>query len=634
MHLRLLILSATFAAAAAPAGRPFAITVVDEQSGRGVPMVELRTANSVRYYTDSAGVVVFAEPGLMGQTVFFYVSSPGYEFPADGFGYRGTALRVTEGGSAAIKIRRLNVAERLYRITGAGIYRDSVLVGRAVPTAQPLLNAQVFGSDSVVNAVFQGKIFWFWGDASRPGYPLGNFQVTGATSRLPGSGGLDPSTGIDLEYFRRDHGFAREMAPLPGAGPTWLSGLIPVRDPDGRERLFAPYAKIRTGLKVYQRGLVEWDVAKLQWSNVAEFPLAMPCAPGGHPFRHTESGVEYLYFAQTFPLVRVRAEPAALKDPAAYEAYTCLRSGTRPPAGEVERDGQGRLRYAWKRATPPVDAQTQEQLVRKGQIRAPEALLQLRDVETGAPVLAHSGSVCWNDYRRRWVLIAVQSGGTSFLGEVWYSEGGTPLGPWVYARKIVTHDRYSFYNPKQDPFFDRQGGRLIYFEGTYSNTFSGNPEATPRYDYNQIMYRLDLADSRLALPGPVYAADLDGVRLAGASASPAGGMKPIAFFAPDRAGAGMVPVYPEEVGPGKRRLRAGVAPGEAGRNGERAVFYALRAGPAAPPTPTVPLYEYREEGSGAPLYSTEAAIPGCRRIEPPVCRVWKNPYQREKTNGE
>ena len=47
--------------------------------------------------------------------------------------------------------------------------------------------------------------------------------------------------------------------------------------------------------------------------------------------------------------------------------------------------------------------------------------------------------------------------------------------------------------------FDEDGGRVIYFEGTYVNTFSGNPEKTPGYDYNQIMYRLDLADPRLQL---------------------------------------------------------------------------------------------------------------------------------------
>ena len=57
------------------------------------------------------------------------------------------------------------------------------------------------------------------------------------------------------------------------------------------------------------------------------------------------------------------------------------------------------------------------------------------------------------------MLIFVQSGGdTSYLGEVWYAEGDSPLGPWVYAVKIVTHDHYSFYNPKQHPVFSQQGG--------------------------------------------------------------------------------------------------------------------------------------------------------------------------------
>ena len=82
---------------------------------------------------------------------------------------------------------------------------------------------------------------------------------------------------------------------------------------------------------------------------------------------------------------------------------------------------------------------------------------------------------------------------------MWYAEADAPVGPWGAAVKVVTHDRYSFYNPKQHPMFDKDGGRIIFFEGTYTHTFSGNPDATPRYDYNQIMYRLDLSDPRLAM---------------------------------------------------------------------------------------------------------------------------------------
>src|SRR5260221_379508 len=36
-----------------PPPKSFAITVVDDQTGRGVPLVELQTINNVRYYTDS-----------------------------------------------------------------------------------------------------------------------------------------------------------------------------------------------------------------------------------------------------------------------------------------------------------------------------------------------------------------------------------------------------------------------------------------------------------------------------------------------------------------------------------------------------------------------------------------------------
>src|SRR3954463_15483179 len=109
------------------ADRPFAIEVVDEQTGRGVPLIELQTVNNIRFVTDSNGIVAFDEPGLMDQTVFFRVKSHGYEYPKDSFGNRGKALRVEEGGEARLEVKRINIAERLYRVTGAGIYRDTLL---------------------------------------------------------------------------------------------------------------------------------------------------------------------------------------------------------------------------------------------------------------------------------------------------------------------------------------------------------------------------------------------------------------------------------------------------------------------------------------------------------------------------
>src|SRR5438552_2989319 len=128
----------------------FAIRIFDEQTGRGVPLVELETTNHVRYVTDSAGMVAFHEPGLMNDTVFLTITSHGYEFAADGFGFHGITVETVPGTNASFKIKRLNIAERLYRITGEGIYSDSILLGRKAPIEHPLTNSGVLGQDSVL----------------------------------------------------------------------------------------------------------------------------------------------------------------------------------------------------------------------------------------------------------------------------------------------------------------------------------------------------------------------------------------------------------------------------------------------------------------------------------------------------
>jgi hypothetical protein len=608
-------------------GNYFTITVEDDQTGRGVPLVELRTVNNVRYYTDSNGVVAFREPGLMNGRVFFSVKSHGYEFPKDGFGYRGVAMDVKEGGSARLKIKRLNVAERLYRVTGAGIYRDSILVGKSVPLKEPLLNAQVFGSDSVVNAVYRGKYYWFWGDTNKPGYPLGNFQVTGATSELPGRGGLDPGAGVNFTYFVGKDGFARPMSALPGEGPTWIEGLTTLRDEAGRERVLATYMKIRAPLEVYGRGLVQFDDEKQRFEKVAEFDLQAPVYPGGHPFQRTEGGVSYVYFGNPFPLVRVRAEAKTLRDLSKYEAFTCLKEGSRFGRPELDRVADGSLHFSWKRNTPEVGPKEQAEFVKKGMLKSNEVLLPLQDVDSGMPVQTSSGSVNWNAYRSRWVMLAVQLAGSSFLGEVWYAEADTPLGPWVYARKVVTHDRYSFYNPKQHPLFDAKGGRLVYFEGTYSHTFSGNAEQTPRYDYNQIMYRLDLADDRLTLPVPVYRQPCSGDNAAFrlGRTSDTSGMQEIAFFALDRPRPGSVPVYAERVGQAEWCLKTKKNPTAK----QTPIFHALPDVADKSPATSECLYEF-VHADGRRHYTTDSAWsgPGYRRTREPICRVWKNPHPK------
>ena len=620
--------------AAAPAGAYFAIEVVDDATGRGVPLVELRTVNGIRLVTDSHGVAAVAEPGLMdGAPVFFHVSSHGYEFPKDGFGYRGKALKVRAGESAQLKIRRINIAERLYRVTGGGIYRDSVLLGRDAPIRAPLLNARVLGSDSVVNAVYRGKIYWFWGDTNRPAYPLGNFNVPGATSLLPSEGGLDPGRGVDLDYFAGPDGFARPAAPIPGKGPTWIFGLVVLNDASAgrlgeRERMFAGYSKIRPPLETYERGLVEYNPATNTFEKAATYPLDTPNYPTGQALLHTVGGVPYVYFATGYPMTRVRAEPEALTHAESFEAFTCLDAGSPSDPPRVVREADGTPRWAWTSGAAAMTPALQAKLIRDGALKPDEGILQLRDATTGKPVSGHNGSVHWNAYRRRWVMIICEAGGTSFLGETWYAEADTPLGPWVYARKVVTHNKYSFYNPKQHPMFDQDGGRLIYFEGTYTHTFSGNDDATPRYDYNQIMYRLDLADPRLNLPVAIY-------RLASGGLGPSARLGAddthlrAAFFALDRPAAGSVPVFLTRTADGRSVLDVG-KPSHPSELGEP-LFHALPAGAEDPPATTVPLYAIQRPDGTIAAYTTEDdpeyQSPAARPAERPLCRVWRNPVR-------
>ena len=53
--------------------RPFVIEIVDDQTNRGVPLVELETVDRVRYFTDSAGLVAIDDPVLLGQKAFFTI---------------------------------------------------------------------------------------------------------------------------------------------------------------------------------------------------------------------------------------------------------------------------------------------------------------------------------------------------------------------------------------------------------------------------------------------------------------------------------------------------------------------------------------------------------------------------------
>ncbi len=402
----------------------FGIQVVDAETGRGVPMVGLSTVNNISYYTDSAGWIAFHEPGLMGKQVFFHVRSHGYEFPKDGFGYRGLRLQVEPGATARVEIQRKNIAERLYRITGQGIYRDSVLLGQPFPLDEPLLNGDVLGQDTVQTGIYNGKIYWIWGDTNRPSYPLGQFKTSGATSSLPEQGGLDPARGINLEYFADDNGFSRQMAPVEGPGAVWLHGLFVLRDGD-QEKMIAHYARVKSLGERYEHGLVLFNDETQTFEKLLQFNDDAVLYPRGQVVSHPDGTGEYIYFATPFPSVRVEANHADIQDPSKYEAFTCLEPGQRYDTGNprVERDAEGQVVWGWKKDTDTMDARRQYELIQGGFLKPQDVRLVLNDPHSDKPVYMHAGSVHWNPFRQRWIMLGLQMGGeTSFIGEMWYAE--------------------------------------------------------------------------------------------------------------------------------------------------------------------------------------------------------------------
>jgi hypothetical protein len=407
----------------------FVVRVADQATGRGVPLVELKLPNEVKYWTDSAGIAAIQEPAFAAREVFVAVSAHGYEFPKDSILGRGLNLTLKPGGRADIQVRRTIIAERLYRLTGEGIYRDSLLAGLPAPIREPILSeGRVLGQDTAVETPYHGKLYWIWGDTI--GSSFWNFSVSGATSELPGRGGLDPTIGVDYRYFTRPDGRVKAMLPLPRKGLVWIEGLFTVNDPSGRERLLATYTR-QQGLKPPDEcGVALFDDSAEEFKPWFDCPCQKESHRSSHPFRYREQGREYWYL---YPWLRVPNDWTAIQDVKQWQ----------------RRDFQ-----------PPQNG-----------LRA--------------------SAVTWNAYRRRFVLLLEHT------GEVWYAEAERPEGPYGTAVKVVDHNQYNFYNVLQHPQWEQEGGRVIYLEGTYTAEFSGAKEKTPRYNYNQILYRLRLDDPRL-----------------------------------------------------------------------------------------------------------------------------------------
>ena len=477
------------------ASKPFEIQVVDDQTGRGVPLVDLLTVNQVRFVTDNHGRVAITEPDWMHREIFFTLRSHGYEMKKDGFGFPGVRLRIEPSGKSTIKLKRINLAERLCRLTGEGRERDSQLLGYSTqtPSAPPGL---VAGQDSIQAVLFEDKIRWFWGDTQRMSYPLGMFRMAGATMPRPQPTD-DFSHGMPYDYFVDENGFARAMMPLPDEpqGVVWLDGMCVVPDDSGSEQLICHYSR-RPGLaEQLSHGLAQYDRKTDRFERLQELPLNEKWRfPHGHPTVWKTEDQTWIVCGSPALNVRVPARLRDLLNRDQYQAFSCATRTEGETVREIARDSEGHPNWTWQKSQPPVSSIQEAALFKSGQIKATE--LQFLPASATDPqqrVSLHNGSVFWNAHRQRWILLAGQlMGQKSFLGEVWYAEARTPTGPFRTAVQVLTHDRQTFYNVCHHPILDRDQGRTILFEGTYTSDFSGNPDKTPWYDYNQILYRLDL----------------------------------------------------------------------------------------------------------------------------------------------
>ena len=348
------------------------IRVIDADTGRGVPLAELETVNGLTFVTDNAGRVAFHEPGLMGREVYFSVRSHGYDMAKDGFGFAGARVTPRAGAVAEIKVTRRNVGERLCRITGEGLYRDSVLLGHDTPPVNP---GKVAGQDSVQAIVHNGKVHWFWGDTLRMNYPLGLYRMAGATTPLsdPTDPRSDPAGGIPFRYFTDpESGFARAMMPLPERpkGVVWVSALAVVPDDDGKSKMVAHYSRRKGLTDEYEQGIAVYDDTKNIFAPDRQLPLTESWRrPAGHPIAFEDAGTRWLVFGSPNPNVRVPATLKAVLDPDQYEAWTCLTPGSDPKSPEVATGPDGSPVWRWQKELPPIDSKTERELVKAGKIR-------------------------------------------------------------------------------------------------------------------------------------------------------------------------------------------------------------------------------------------------------------------------
>ena len=268
-------------------------------------------------------------------------------------------------------------------------------------------------------------------------------------------------------------------------------------------------------------------------------------------------------------------------------------------------------------------------MVANGLYRRDESWNQFRDRDTGKNNTHRAWHSHLNEHRKRWIAVFSEINGQhglmvkppytgpppllagnpayegTILGEVWYTEADTPVGPWVYgACESLRTTTTAFTIRDIIRFLTRRGG-VHFFEGSFATIYSKAVDKTPRYDYDQLMSGSSMGDPQNG-DSIRHVRDLDRQRSAFRDRPGAGSRSFLAssVLCIRRSCQRSTPVY--EVIDERRR------PGGGSENGgeKSPVFYALPPDAAKPPATARPLFEYVNLRIGQRLYSTGDAALG------------------------
>ena len=529
----------------------FRIAVVDGATRRGVPLVLLRTGDFVQQYSDSAGNVAFFEPGLMDQPVWFSVLADGYNLSSratdnptaqaysDGYD-SGVVLTTTSGGSATVVLDRLQHAERVYRLTGGGIYRDSVLTGdhaaippSAVPRAVIDGASGSIGQDTLMLAPYKGQLIWLFGDTVCPRSARQNncngtgMYTVGARSCLPGGGpaaaaNCDPAAPPALQYFGEESppGFhhPHPIAPIPPLSQnTWIAALATIDAGTPQEALFGAYYKnpgdgAEPGSAA--QGMARWDdESQTLIKHGEEWPRNASLSLNGvHAVQRLSPAdaarlPKYVWFCNGAVNSRVLADAASMSSYSSFESLPRLGLGATEWHCQTVNWNVATGRYVCMGTAAVNSASDVQSIAFSHSLRGPYV--------NGSVSRNSFPSFATSSLPPPPLLSAPPSPRPSpmLLSSLVLTYAGWRL---AVLQVVSTHNASgsSCYNALHMPHLDLSNG-TIFYACTYTSMWSNNrtlgpnlwstclfgsrlgsgqgcAPVAPRYEYNNLVYRVDL----------------------------------------------------------------------------------------------------------------------------------------------